>query len=58
MDEQTATFLGVSSHTSAESQEDAACVGEMQNQHLGRVFLERGTMKLIFEKTLSNISFL
>lgn len=57
MDEQTATFLGVSSHTSAESQEDAACVGEMQNQHLGRVFLERGTMKLIFEKNTQQYFF-
>lgn len=46
MDEQRATFLGVSSYSSAESQEDAACVGEMQNQHLGRMFQERGTMKL------------
>lgn len=50
MDEQRATFLGTQHHTSAESQEDAACVGEMQSQHLGYVFLERGTMKLILKK--------
>lgn len=42
--------MGLSSHGSAESQEDAACVGEMQNQHLTHVSLERGTMKLVFLK--------
>lgn len=40
--------LGLSSQSSAESQEDAAYVDEMQNQHLVHVFLENGTMKLIF----------
>lgn len=39
--------LGLSGHSS-KSQEDATCVGEMQNQHLGHVLLQRGTMKLIF----------
>lgn len=50
--------LGLSSHSSAESQEeDAACVGEMQNQHLGHVFWERGTMKLIFLKNTQQYFF-
>lgn len=40
--------LGLSSQSSAESQEDAAYVDEMQNQHLVHMFLESGTMKLIF----------
>lgn len=62
--------MGFSSHSS-ESQEDAAHVGEMQNQHLAHVSLEKGTMKLSFlkeqlqqyflsltEKYLSNYFFL
>lgn len=42
--------MGLSIQSSAESQGDAACAGEMQNQHLVHVFLESGTMKLIFKK--------
>lgn len=42
--------MGLSIQSSAESQGDAACAGEMQNQHLVHVFLESGTMNLIFKK--------